>query len=427
MGWIKDLPNSIHNPDSPTYTGGATSGSELSLGGDGSGFSMPNSVYNPYTGRYEAVGGTENHQMGTGYEGAGSYKQHVDLGSGQNYWIPVVDGEPIMTLEEAKSGGYNWVPSASGVGVVLDTGQGVTQPPTGGGGGGTQPPVGGGTLPPTETPLPPITNEPTDDWYWTDPVGYENAPPPDGTGEFVEGGPPPDTSWDWSFFRDRAPGDRQWGGFDEDYQAFERYIPGQDSPWGLPNVEGGNEDFYQQQFLNQLRDEQGYQNRERAAQMRRYEASLPENQAEPISGEEMWEWAYGGRGLPDVTMGGSPREQSWELSSALQPGQTNSDVWRWAAGLDRFKNDDYARKQLQRMLATGEDESTYWTSIGDPNKIIQNLGKNPDGLTGKNRALLSEIANAMYNQSSMGPVAPSNYASPVQWGSSYPGAATGGA
>jgi hypothetical protein len=272
---------------------------------------------------------------------------------------------------------------------------------------------------------PPIdSNKPTDDWYWTDPEDYTNAPQPDGDGEFVEGGPPPDTSWDWNYFRDRAPGDRQWGGYDEDYQAFERYIPGMDSPWGLPNVKGGNEDFYQQQFLNQLRDEQGFRNRQRTAQMRSAEAAenplfnpLTDPDADP------WSWAYGGQGLPEVKMGtGQPAPASYNLADQFSQDSTLRDMISYYAGKDGFNQyQSNMRDWLQRHPDEGLN-STYWARAGDPNSIIQNLGTSGAGLTAKNRDWLTKMANAVWQPGEMGAYAPVDYASPIQWGSDYPGA-----
>ena len=269
---------------------------------------------------------------------------------------------------------------------------------------------------PNVNPIDPIVEEPTDDWYWTDPVGYENAPQPDGDGEFVEGGPPADTSWDWNFFRDRAPGDRQFGGYDEDYQAFERYIPGMDSPWGLPNVKGGNEDFYQQQFLNQLRDEQGFQNRERAAQKRRYETSLEE--PNDIDFNEMWSWANGGKGIRDVQMGtGQTVPSGYNLNKGLSSGATNDEIFRWASTLDDTHPD--TASWYSQMIGGPDGDSTYMSSAGNPNTLINDLPSEGSELGATNQRRMTLLFNKLYNPSSTGSMTPLGYASPIQWGSSY--------
>jgi hypothetical protein len=402
-------------------------------GGDG-GAPAPSTGYDPDYSPYA----TEQDPANNGWYFALPNDQGIT-----HFYLPSMGGAPGSTLIGVRPGQPNLTfdassPEAQALGYLgqpsLDWGDPndpnddiytypETPPPTGGpstGQPGTGNPVDGGPTPPTTPPvapppteeiLDPITNEPTDDWYWTDPVGYENAPQPDGDGEFVEGGPPLDTSWDWSFFRDRAPGDRQWGGYDEDYQAFERYVPGMDSPWGLPNVEGGNEDFYQQQFLNQLRDEQGYQNRERAAQMRRQESLA--NPQESVAPEDMWSWAYGGQGLPDVQMGGSAPAVNWDLNAAFTPGQsTNEDILRWASSGDN----SFSQKQrnwYQKLMEGGDQDSTIWSSAGDPNTLIGYLPTDTNELTSQNQQWMTELFNSIYNQGQAGPYAPSGYASPV--------------
>ena len=280
----------------------------------------------------------------------------------------------------------------------------------GGGGGG-----GGGTTPPiTNEPLDPVINEPTDDWFWTDPVGYENAPQPDGDGSFVEGGPPADTSWDWNYFRDKAPGDRQWGGYDEDYQAFERYQPGMDSPWGMPNIAGGNEDFYQQQFVNQLRDEQGFRNRQRQADANRqqvaHEQATGTGYYKPIEADEMWSWTD----LPEVQQGGGARTNTWDLNQRFSSGQTtNAEILRWASeNLGSSGDQKWYAQHLNNPDYTGGD-STSWAGAGDPNRLISNLPTNKKDLTLNNQRRMTELFNSLYNPGQAGPYAPTGYASPV--------------
>ena len=378
-------------------------------------------IFNPVTGEYETHNTAD-------YE-----PRHWRPGGGNVIWGNV-DGQTVLVrtdvegwedtgarqhTADSSQWTYGYVPPPSSPpptthGMGPDGGQ-IYE---GGGNSGGTP----STTPPTNTPLDPTVNEPTDDWYWTDPLDYTNAPQPNGDGEFVEGGPPPDTSWDWNYFRDRAPGDRQWGGYDEDYQAFERYVPGMESPWGLPNVKGGNEDFYQQQFLNQLRDEQGFRNRQRAAQMRAAEAAS-EPVFNPLTDDpgNMWNWAYGGSGIPDVQMGtGRPVPASYSLANQFNRDSTLRDMISYYAGKEGFSQyADTMRNWLKNHTDEGL-ESTYWARIGDPNEIIKNLGGD---LTVKNREWLTKMANAVYQPGEMGAYAPIDYASPIQWGGSYPGAA----
>lgn len=409
-------PPSLYNPnnlDNPNITGWVWRERTNKWGeeGDGGG-GWDDILFHPKSGAYKGAGGLSEADWVE--MGGGTYDDYQDMGYeawSQTPWADV------------RNGGVNFDGTAPDGSPALgndpvDGGPLVIGGPIGpgGGGGGTDP--GGGGTDPGES-LDPDLNEPTDDWFWTDPVGYENAPQPDGDGSFVEGGPPPDTSWDWNFFRDKAPGDRQWGGYDEDYQAFERYQPGMDSPWGMPNIEGGNEDFYQQQFVNALRDEQGYQNRERAAQMRRQEAEA--NPYEGIKGSEMWDWAYGGKGLPEVrtNMGGPAPDPTYSLAAPFTTDSTLGDAIRHYAGTEGFT--EY-QENMRKWLDSGNEslDGTFWSNQTSPTAITQLLGSNDEGLTGKNREWLSKLANAMYQQNPTGPAAPVGYASPIGWGGQAP-------
>ncbi len=139
MGWIKDLPNSVHNPDSPTYTGGATSSGGLtgnlntgddgglSLGGSGD-VQMPGSVYNPITGKYETYGGNVG---GSTYDEKPGYKQHVFLGTEHGtVWLPEnVDPNDYL----ANPGAYTHVDNADGFSRTVTGGDGTGTGNTGGG------------------------------------------------------------------------------------------------------------------------------------------------------------------------------------------------------------------------------------------------------------------------------------------------------
>jgi len=279
------------------------------------------------------------------------------------------------------------------------------------------PPTGGPTppQPPTEKPIQPIVNEPTDDWFMPDEwLDYTNAPQPDGDGSFDDWhgkNKQSDTSWNWDAYRDRAPGDRQFGGYDEDYQAFERYIPGMDSPWGLPNVKGGNEDFYQQQFLNQLRDEQGYRSRQKAAQKRANQAAL--NPYEAVAAEDVWSWANNGEGLREVQMGGGAPEVQWELNNAFTPGEsTIGEILDWGSTQEGFGDGRQFYKTIKDGMTQKGRDSTAWSSAGDPSKLRDTL-MNWGGLSPQQTQMMSDLVSGIYNQGQAGPYAPSGYASPV--------------
>ncbi len=320
-----------------------------------------------------------------------------------------------------------------GDGLVLGPGAGgttppVTQPPV------TQPPVEPPReIPPTETPLPPVLNEPTDDWNpidWDEYVGYEDVPLPDGDGSFDKWhgkNKQRDTSWNWDFFRDKQPGDRQWGGYDTDYQAFERYQPGMDSPWGMPNIKGGNEDFYQQQFVNQLRDEQSFRSRQRESQKAR--AQMLREKPDDITTDEMWEWAYGGQGIPGVKVGtGEAAPVGWDLNNRFNNESTIGEILNWGSNNDAFTNDQkkfFAQHRKNVANTGGNLDSTAWARAGDPNVLIGRIqGEEAGGFNNVNIRNMTDLFNTLYNQSQAGPYAPAGYANPIQWGGSYPGATT---
>ncbi len=138
-----------------------------------------------------------------------------------------------------------------------------------------------------------------------------------------------DTSWNWDYFKPAPEAGLagEWGGYDSNYDAFERYVPGSDAPWGSSKYSGNMDDFYQQQLANALRQEQGYNNRAREAERIRMEALQNPQEAPPVD----WSWAFGGKGLPDVQLGtGVPygSEAEWLINPNydLKKGMTNREV-----------------------------------------------------------------------------------------------------
>lgn len=379
------------------------------------GFSEDNStvrVYNPITGEYEV-------------KAVDNWKEYNPAGDKTN-WMYTPEGTRVLGLTPEgyeEYGNYNnepgfdhawqagYVPpdSSGGGDPYLKLGPGDRES---NGGTATQPP---NNQPPTDEPLDPIVNEPTDDWFMPDEwLDYTNAPQPDGDGSFDDWhgkNKQSDTSWNWDAYRDRAPGDRQFGGYDEDYQAFERYIPGMDSPWGLPNVKGGNEDFYQQQFLNQLRDEQGYRSRQKAAQKRSNQAAL--NPYEAVSADDVWSWANNGEGLRDVQMGGGAPEVQWDLNTAFTPGEsTIGEILDWGSTQEGFGDGRQFYKTIKDSITQEGRDSTAWSSAGDPSKLRDTL-MNWEGLSPQQTQMMSDLVSGIYNPGQAGPYAPSGYASPV--------------
>lgn len=251
---------------------------------------------------------------------------------------------------------------------------------------------------------PPTTTKPTDPF---DPVGGPTVPW-EGQGK--------DQSWKWDYFQPKSVGAGEWGGYDQDYQAFERYQPGMDSPWGMPDIEGGNRDFYQQQFVNQLRDEQGYQNRERAAQMRRQEAL--ESPAGNPNYADMW-----------ASMGITP-------SQAAQYDDDGAYQWNFKAGLGDVnagqttnyemynRISDNLPVETQRIMGEyfnneGSRDGTRWGWSPDAQTLIGEIGQNGDEISGEFRNALTDVYNGLYSRADLttpvggGPTAAAGYASPI--------------
>ena len=304
--------------------------------------------------------------------------------------------------------GYIALPPSNQSPVQPPTGQPPTgQPPTGG------PPTGG---PPTGQP--PGTFTPTQPG---------EVPPPSTDPNFYPEQPPADTSWDWDYFKNKNEGDNAWGGYDVDYGAFERYQPGQDTPWGMPSVEGGNDEFYQQQTANYMRDQQGFLNRQRNSQRAAYEAeSNPyENW---MAGENDWSWANNGKGLPTVTMGGGePPPQTFKLRQGFTRDTSNLGILNSLSSLAAFSSEADQEKitNWSQSDANGVNPSDQfnWARQNSPDDFIQGFGSS---LGAENKPFLTKIMNNLYVGSGTGPQAPSGYANPVGWGNNYTNVAASG-
>ena len=182
----------------------------------------------------------------------------------------------------------------------------------------------------------------------------------------------------------------------------------------MPNIEGGNRDFYQQQFVNQLRDEQGFQNRERQAQELRNFAMENPYEAAPTD----WSFANKGKGIRDVQMGtGQSVPSGYNLNKGLSSGATNDEIFRWASTLDDTHPD--TASWYSQMIGGPDGDSTYMSSAGNPNTLINDLPGEGSELGATNQRRMTLLFNKLYNPSSTGSMTPLGYASPIQWGSSY--------
>jgi hypothetical protein len=235
--------------------------------------------------------------------------------------------------------------------------------------------------------------------------------PPDGPGgggptvPYTGTGGQADTSWNWDAFSPQN-GSGEWGGYDEDYQAFERYQPGMDSPWGMPNVEGGNEDFYQQQFVNLLRDEQGYQSRERQAQAERQDAFENPYAAAPTD----WSWANGGQGLPSVVEGTGVMPGGERQLGSQYEGLNNQEIFGQVAP----QLSDGAKQWFPELFADGAGTNTNWGAGGYDSNIDN---ATTGGLNAQNQDYMREILGTIYPETGSvtpgGIPVPAGYASPI--------------
>ena len=201
-------------------------------------------------------------------------------------------------------------------------------------------------------------------------------------------------NWNWEDFQAGAPDMEGGGGYDPNDYAFDRYVPGQESPWGVPDVEGGNKDFYRNQMVSLLRDEQNFRDRQR-------ESDAIRQGADPLEPTPMdWSWLEGG--LPEVRVGGG------------------ADDWR--------QNDGYAGlnnlQALDQLRAGGDiSKSTYdWFrgNWGEDDNNASWLTGNTDyqGLSGMGeqpweRAAYQDVASGLYENFGDNPGIAPGYAAPV--------------
>jgi len=255
--------------------------------------------------------------------------------------------------------------------------------------------------------------------------GTGTQPPPEGDGSTVlwrgQGSRP---NWNWDFFQPKSPGAGEWGGYDQDYGVFSRYQPGQESPWGMPDIEGGNKEFYQQQFNNLLRDEQGFRNQQRAAALR---GVVSENQRQadfdngvgpgndPEFFDKMWEDMditpnKAVFGDPDAPLVYTPRE-------GITKGMNNVDFFNIAsqyAGFTPEELDDW-----QRFFKEGDStrEGSGWSRFDSPEEAIRETI--PQAMSPEWSDRVSQLLRSAYTRNDLttpkggGPTAAPGYALPV--------------
>ena len=392
--------------NTPSEFGGVGTTTPASLGIserepiDTSIYTVINAPNNVYSNENQKTGSWDNNQGYTLYNPeTGQYESYAmpDNVNGRNPFVP---GNGVTSWYENSEGDFVLGFNPSRASTVDD-----------GTGSGTKVVAGPPQNPPPPTVTPPTVTPPT---VTPPPPPLVDPPEPPDTTVFVPGNPPADTTWDWDYFKAKAKGDRMWGGYDEDYQAFERYQPGMDSPWGMDNIEGDNNDFYQQQFVNLLRDEQGFDARQRESQRRAQDAY--DNPYEAI--EMDWSWANNGQGLPEVSVStGIAPEQRYGLSNSFTTDTTNAQVLETLKGLNVFNNE--------------QDQAAFTAWLGNGSEDLNRSGwvnqmNNPENNYADQRYNFSQgndftvrIFDSIYNSMPLGPVAPKGYSQPVGFGLNY--------
>lgn len=253
--------------------------------------------------------------------------------------------------------------------------EGTYTPPTSGGGGlpsdggGGSPvgtPAGGGS------PMPPGYGQPAPEYDW---------------GESVQGG-------------GIAPPAVGWGEFDEPYGGYDRYQPGQDSPWGNPEREGGNQGFYQQQFANLLRQSQNADILGERARLKR--AQNPGGQVEDPNFS--WDWMGG---APEAPLTGG--EERWGgLDSAVTGDMTNRQALD--AVRDQIDPGTYDFYQNVWEQFPGGGDSSNWGSFDN---VDQWRGSFNDNIGPQHQSAQDDLGKALWEYQSATNNVPPGYASPV--------------
>jgi hypothetical protein len=217
----------------------------------------------------------------------------------------------------------------------------ITGLPLGGGippGGGSTPPVGGGT--------PPSGGGPTGIPGGGGPTGI----PGSGNGN---------------------PGAIQMSGSNQANSPYLNYGPGNDAPWGNRwRGEGGNEEFYQQQFNTLLGEQQSFQNDEFTSAIRR--EMLKSNPLQ--QSDRSWDWAN----LPEVQVASQNTNSdgtggyTFNMADWIKPGgTTNQEIFdRYYDGPETYKNE-----QGQSVPIGFNDQGTSWSQATSPDALSAEIGQ----------------------------------------------------
>ncbi len=360
-------------------------------------------AFNPVTGQYETIDSTDSF-----YRAGGDNAQWGDV-NGKRTLILKTDGweqygndvhgldGPVWTFGADPAPGATapgYAPGDEGLvfgpgddGVFTPgAGAGVGEPaltpqPPSGGGDPFQPPAGGG--------------------------GSPTAPPYPGTN---------DTSWDWG----QGPVTGEYFGSPPTNTA--QTMPGQDSPWGVPDTPGGNKEFYRQQFSNLLSQQNDFQKAQQQAALIRQEAANNPQESDITGWQDR---AYGGKGIPKIQMGtGQPSVVSHQFNDAYA-GMGLGDIFDQVKNRSVFNSSQSSKSQEEVLNGLFNTEKRYSLFEGFDPSQYKNAGDafsalNPDAWKGMNRPNVAEeglrtVLNQVYTPDAFGPSAPQGYAAPVNW------------
>jgi hypothetical protein len=167
-------------------------------------------------------------------------------------------------------------------------------------------------------------------------------------------------------------------------------------------VQGNNKDFYRNQFMNLLQNDQNWQERATAAAIRRTEAAA--NPQAPIDYDALW----GRMGLPEVQLaqqGADGEAYAWNRDPWLKPGiTTNADFFQHYGG------------DPSKLTPTSEvGAQTNWSAAAGPDALANQLGAAAPSWANE----LNNVWNQAWTRSDLapppggGPTAAPGYALPV--------------
>jgi len=261
-----------------------------------------------------------------------------------------------------------------------------------------------------------ITNPPVEDPFvqpLPDPSGPSDA---GGWGQTPAGDPfvPPymgttDTSWDWG----QGPVAGEYFGAPPTFNA--QTMPGQDSPWGVPNTPGGNQDFYRQQFSNLLSGQNAFDKAQVTSAMIRQQAQ----EAGPGAPTDMNKfWADRGVDPAQAVQGGADSPYTWNRLEGIESGMTNKAITDLLASRGVLNEAQAGIFQNHWDNPETNPEGTYWSSdrFQTPTDFNTSFG---DSLSPGFLDAMTTVGNAMWTRGDLttppggGPTAVPGYALPV--------------